>query len=127
MEATTSEGLTISATAEAAGISAHTLRYYERAGLIDPVERATSGHRRYAEDDLARIRFIGYLRRTGMPISRIREYFDLVRAGESTEPERLELLLRHREDVLTQLEETQDHLAAINRKIEIYKNGGPGS
>jgi DNA-binding transcriptional MerR regulator len=124
MEAITSEGLTISATAEAAGISAHTLRYYERAGLIDPVERATSGHRRYAEDDLARIRFIGYLRRTRMPISRIREYFDLVREGESTEPERLELLLRHREDVLTQLEETQDHLAAINRKIEIYKNGG---
>jgi DNA-binding transcriptional MerR regulator len=124
MEAITSEGLTISATAEAAGISAHTLRYYERAGLIDPVERATSGHRRYAEEDLARIRFIGYLRRTGMPISRIREYFDLVREGESTEPERLELLLRHREDVLTQLEETQDHLAAINRKIEIYKNGG---
>jgi DNA-binding transcriptional MerR regulator len=124
MEAITAEGLTISATAEAAGISAHTLRYYERAGLIDPVERATSGHRRYAEDDLLRIRFIGLLRRTGMPISRIREYFDLVRQGESTEPERLELLLRHREDVLTQLEETQDHLAAINKKIEFYKQGG---
>jgi DNA-binding transcriptional MerR regulator len=127
VEAITSGGLTISATAEAAGISAHTLRYYERAGLIEPVERATSGHRRYAEDDLARIRFIGYLRRTGMSIGRIREYFDLVREGESTEPERLELLLRHREDVLNQLEETQDHLAAINRKIEMYKNGGLGT
>jgi DNA-binding transcriptional MerR regulator len=124
MEAITSEGLTISATADAAGISAHTLRYYERAGLIEPVERAASGHRRYAEEDLARIRFIGYLRRTGMPIRAIREYFDLVREGERTEPQRLELLLRHRDTVLAQLEETQDHLAAINHKIEKYRNGG---
>ena len=124
MEATTSEGLTISATAEAAGISAHTLRYYERAGLIEPVERATSGHRRYAEDDLARIRFIGYLRRTGMPIRAIREYFDLVREGEHTEPQRLELLLRHRDVVRAQLEQTREYLIAIDRKIEIYRQGG---
>jgi DNA-binding transcriptional MerR regulator len=124
VEATTSEGLTISATAEAAGISAHTLRYYERAGLIEPVERATSGHRRYAEDDLARIRFIGYLRRTGMPIRAIREYFDLVREGEHTEPQRLELLLRHRDVVRAQLEQTREYLIAIDRKIEIYKQGG---
>jgi DNA-binding transcriptional MerR regulator len=124
MEAITAEGLTISAAAEAAGISAHTLRYYERAGLIEPVERATSGHRRYAEDDLARIRFIGYLRRTGMPIRAIREYFDLVREGEHTEPQRLELLLRHRDVVRAQLEQTREYLIAIDRKIEIYKQGG---
>jgi DNA-binding transcriptional MerR regulator len=50
--------LTISDAARASGVSAHTLRYYERAGLLEPVDRAASGHRRYAEDDLARIQFL---------------------------------------------------------------------
>ena len=123
MEATATPGLTISEAAEAAGVSAHTLRYYERAGLVEPVERAGSGHRRYGEDDLARIRFIGYLRQTGMPIRRIREYFELVRAGEKTLPRRLELLERHRETVLAGLDEAHRNLAAIDKKIQRYKEG----
>ena len=52
--------LTISEAAEASGVSAHTLRYYERAGLVEPVSRAASGHRRYASSDMERVRFIGY-------------------------------------------------------------------
>ena len=60
--------LTISDAAQKSGISAHTLRYWERAGLIQPVTRNGSGHRRYAEEDLDRIRFLTKLRATGMPI-----------------------------------------------------------
>ena len=63
--------LTISAAAEASGVSAHTLRYYERAGILDPVDRAGSGHRRYDEEDLVRIQFLTKLRATGMPIREI--------------------------------------------------------
>src|SRR4030088_2149363 len=76
--------LTISAAARAAGIRAHTLRYYERAGLLDPVGRAASGHRRYADEDLARIEFLTKLRSTGMPIRKVREYADLMRRGDET-------------------------------------------
>ena len=59
-----------------------------------------------------------------MSIGAIREYFDLVREGEHTEPQRLELLLRHRQAVLARLDETHEHLAAIDRKIDFYKQGG---
>src|SRR5690349_9853542 len=97
--------LTISAAADAAGVSAHTLRYYERAGLLDPVGRAGSGHRRYREEDLTRIVFITRLRSTGMPIREIRRYFELVRAGADTEPDRQALLQAHRDRVLAQLDE----------------------
>jgi DNA-binding transcriptional MerR regulator len=76
--------LTISDAARASGVSAHTLRYYERAGLLDPVDRAASGHRRYAEEDLARIQFLTKLRSTGMPIRQIREYAELMRGGDGT-------------------------------------------
>lgn len=121
MSTIATEGLTISEAAEAAGVSAHTLRYYERAGLLEPVERAGSGHRRYTEQHLEWIRFIGCLRATGMPIRGVREYCELARAGEGTEPERMDVLLRHRAAVEGQLAELRQNLAAIERKIEIYR------
>jgi DNA-binding transcriptional MerR regulator len=115
--------LTISEAAESAGVTAHTLRYYERAGLLDPVGRAGSGHRRYAEEDLTRIVFITRLRSTGMPIREIRRYFELVREGPETESDRLALLQAHRDRVLAQLEEYAHHLQAIDFKIDLYKKG----
>ncbi|MDP9188099.1 MAG: MerR family transcriptional regulator [Actinomycetota bacterium] len=123
MEATTATELTISEAAGASGVSAHTLRYYERAGLVEPVERVASGHRRYAAEDMERVRFIGYLRSTGMPIRGIRRYFELAREGEHTAPQRLELLERHREAVRSGLEQSRRNLAAIDRKIQKYKEG----
>ena len=113
--------LTISDAARASGVSAHTLRYYERAGLLDPVDRAESGHRRYAEDDLQRIQLFVKLRATGMPIRRIREYAELMRAGDSTHAQRLALLEQHREAVLANLAETERTLALIDHKIDFYK------
>ncbi len=113
--------LTIADAARATGVSAHTLRYYERAGLINGVGRANSGHRRYDEADLAWIEVLQRLRATGMPIRRIRRYAELVRAGEGNEDERLELLQEHREAVRATLDEVQRHLAFIDKKIAIYK------
>jgi DNA-binding transcriptional MerR regulator len=113
--------MTISEAAQASGLSAHTLRYYERAGLLDPVRREESGHRRYAEDDLVRISFLTKLRSTGMPIRQVREYAALLREGPGNEQERLALLEAHRDTVRARLEEIGQHLDLIDYKIDIYR------
>src|SRR5688500_6931926 len=113
--------LTISDAARARGVSAHTLRYYERAGLLDPIDRGASGHRRYAEEDLVRIQFLTKLRSTGMPIRQIRAYADLMRGGDETHEARLTLLEEHREAVRARLAETERNLELIDRKIDFYR------
>ena len=89
--------------------------------MLRSVPRATSGHRQYAEDDLDWIRLITKLRATGMPIRDVRRYTDLVRAGEGNEQERLDLLRAHRQVVLARLAEVQEHLGAIDFKIDLYQ------
>jgi DNA-binding transcriptional MerR regulator len=121
MATTVIEALSISEAAEVTGLTAHTLRYYERAGLmLDPVERAESTHRRYTERDIGWVQLLTKLRATGMPIRMVREYAELVRAGEGNEEQRLALLLAHRDSVRAQLVEIQRNLEAIDHKIEIY-------
>jgi DNA-binding transcriptional MerR regulator len=118
---TTSTDLTISEVAEITGLSTHTLRYYERAGLmLNSVGRASSSHRRYTEEDLAWVVFLTKLRSSSMPIARVREYVELVRRGDETTRERLELLRRHRITVAAQLDEITRSLAVIDTKIAIY-------
>jgi DNA-binding transcriptional MerR regulator len=113
--------LTISDAAAKSGISAHTLRYWERAGLLRPVTRNGSGHRRYAEDDLERIKFLTKLRATGMPIRQVRRYAELLNGGDDTNEARLALLEDHREAVQARLEETAGHLELIDWKIGLYR------
>jgi DNA-binding transcriptional MerR regulator len=113
--------LSIAEAAERTGLTAHTLRYYERDGLLlGAVDRSTTGHRRYGSADLRWIEMVTRLRATGMPIRDVRRYAAMVRAGEGNEAERLELLRDHRSRVLAQLAEVQEHLGAIDRKIGIY-------
>jgi DNA-binding transcriptional MerR regulator len=119
----TADALSISDAAQLTGLSAHTLRYYERAGLmLDPVERAPSTHRRYSEAEIRWVTLLTKLRATGMPIRRIREYAGLVRAGEGNEAERLALLEAHRDAVIEQLDAMRRNLEAIDYKIEIYRD-----
>jgi DNA-binding transcriptional MerR regulator len=114
------DGLTIQQAAERSGVSAHTLRYYERAGLLDEVQRTGHGHRRFAEHDLERLVFLRRLRSTGMPIRLISRYVELLRAGDATIAARRELLLAHRAAVAGQIAELNEDLAALDRKIAIY-------
>ena len=115
--------LSIAEAAEHTGLTAHTLRYYERDGLLlHAVDRAPSGHRRYTDEDLRWIEMVTRLRSTGMPIRDVRRYAALVRQGDGTEPERLALLLAHREVVERQLSEVASHLRAIDHKIAIYEH-----
>jgi DNA-binding transcriptional MerR regulator len=113
--------LTISDAAQQSGLSAYTLRYWERAGLLEPIARNGSGHRRYAEEDLERIKFLTKLRATGMPIRQVRRYAELLNGGDDTNEERLALLEAHREAVRARLEETAGHLELIDWKIDLYR------
>jgi DNA-binding transcriptional MerR regulator len=113
--------LSVAQAAEASGLSAHTLRYYERAGLLDPIDRNGSGHRRYRASDLERIEFLAKLRATGMPIREVRRYAQLIKGGDDTNEQRLALLERHRETVLAELEATARNLELIEWKINLYK------
>jgi DNA-binding transcriptional MerR regulator len=110
---------TIAEVAERTGVTAHTLRYYERIGLLD-IGRQASGHRRFSTHDLDRVVFIGRLRATAMPIRDIQRYFDLVAGGPSTEDERLALLEAHRSTVRDRLHEFESALDAIEHKIAYY-------
>lgn len=116
-------GLTIAEAARHTGLTADTLRYYERDQLLlRPVGRSATGHRRYVESDLRWIEMVTRLRSTGMPIRDVRRYADLVRSGDGNEAERLELLRDHRRTVLAQLAEVQEHLGAIDYKIGVYSD-----
>ncbi|HEY5096503.1 MAG TPA: MerR family transcriptional regulator [Acidimicrobiales bacterium] len=117
--AVTDPGFTIAEVAERTGVSAHALRYYERIGLLD-VGRQESGHRRFTEDDVGRVVFIGRLRATAMPIREIQRYFSLVAGGPATEGDRLSLLQAHRTEVRARLGEMEAALDAIERKIDHY-------
>jgi len=112
----------IAEAASQAGMSIDALRYYERAGLmLGPVERAGSGHRRYGERDVGWLVFLTKVRKTGMPIRRMRDYAELVRAGRGNEDQRLALLEQHRGAVIRQVEEMQRNLQDIDRKIDGYR------
>jgi DNA-binding transcriptional MerR regulator len=115
-------GLSIAEAARRAGVSVHTLRYYERAGLVvTPVDRTAGGRRRYRQLDLDWITVCTRLRATGMPIRTIRRYAQLVSAGRGNEQERLALMDAHRADVTAKLAEIQANLKVIDHKIDVYR------
>lgn len=111
---------TISEVAAFTGLSAHTLRWYERIGLMSHVDRSHTGQRRFTNADLDWLAFVGKLRLTGMPVADMVRYAELVREGEHTFEERQELLEATRRDVRTRIVELQDTLAVLDYKIEFY-------
>ena len=113
------EGFTIQETAEQLGVSAHTLRYYEREGLVS-VPRTPQGERRYGPPQLERLRFVLHLRGAGMNMLGLRQYVALVEVGADTVAERRALLVQHEQQVLDDIQALQSHLNAIRRKIERY-------
>lgn len=115
-------GLSIAEAARRTGVSVHTLRYYERAGLVvTPVGRTAGGWRRYQQLDLDWITVCTRLRATGMPIKTIRRYAQLVSAGHGNEQERLALMEAHRAEVTAKFAELQANLELIDHKINIYR------
>jgi len=113
--------LTIQEVARATGLSAHTLRYYERVGLIHAIGREQNSHRRYTSDDVGWIDFLTKLRATGMSIRDMQRYAALQRRGDETLTERVEMLKALRDKVEAHMDELNEHLKLIYYKIEIYQ------
>jgi DNA-binding transcriptional MerR regulator len=112
----------IAAVSEQYDISTDTLRYYERVGLIPPVNRNGSGIRDYSELDLRRVDFIKCMRSAGLPIEVLIEYVALVQQGDKTIEARKEILVEQRELLVARMEEMQKTLHILNHKIEVYEN-----
>ena len=113
--------LTIQQVALATGLSEHTLRYYERIGLIHPINRAENKHRRYCDDDIGWIDFLNKLRATGMTIQQMQQYSMLQRQGDVTLPERVEMLKALRCQVEAHMDELREHMNLLNYKVESYE------
>ncbi|GKX57642.1 transcriptional regulator [Leminorella grimontii] len=106
--------------AKKVGLTPHTLRYYERIGLLPPVYRDAGGQRDYDEVTLQRLEFLGKMRTTGMPLRQMRRYVSLVVLGDATIAERRALLEAHRDDVHARMLELENCLAVLDKKIEGY-------
>lgn len=113
-------GYTIDQAAQRMGISKHTLRYYEREGLLAPVDKAANGHRRYTDGDLGWVRTLQLLRGTGMPIREMRDFVELTRAGDHTVADRVEVLRRYREELTERMAADIERMDFLNHKIGIY-------
>lgn len=102
------------------GLTAHTLRYYEKEGLIPGVERSQGGFRQYTDEDLERLGLICCLKNTGMSIQEIARFVQLTHEGDHTLEERVELLRAHREQVLERIAEMQKHLEKVTWKLNFF-------
>src|SRR5208283_3826416 len=112
----------IAEVSEKFGISSDTLRYYERIGLIQPVNRNESGIRDYSEIDLRRVEFIKCMRSAGLPVEVLIEYVGLVQRGDKTIKARKEILKEQREQLVARIKEMQKTLDLLDHKIDVYEN-----
>lgn len=104
------------------GLSPHTLRWYEKVGLIRPVARTGSGRRRYDQADIGWVTFLLRLRETGMPVAQMLEYADLRAQGPATTAARLDVLERHQAGLRATLDRLLAHDAALAVKIAAYRD-----
>ncbi len=112
---------TIGEVAKVLNLSASTLRYYDKEGLMPFVERKASGIRVFKNDDIGALRIIECLKNTGMPIKEIKRFIDLTLVGDDSIDERLNIILKQRESVLQQIEELKGHLATLDHKKWYYE------
>lgn len=113
--------MSIGQVARRTGLSVHALRFYEREGLlVEPVQRAPGGRRRYSAWDMEWLEVCIKLRSSGMPLSAIRRYAELVRDGAGNERHRLALLREHQERITAQIAALTSCLEMITLKVKLY-------
>lgn len=102
------------------GLTAHTLRYYEKEKLLPGIGRSAGGFRQYTDEDLEALSMICCLKNTGMPLKDIARFMALTREGDQTLRARCEMLKNHRETVLEKMEEMQRHLDKVTCKYHFF-------
>ena len=112
---------TIQEAAEEMNVSAHTLRYYEKIGLLPAIQRGENGRRNYTEEDLGWVYWLKLLRESGMNIRSMKRYVQITRAGDYTIDERCEMLEEHRDQLRTQIKKLQGYLKKLEQKVEFYQ------
>lgn len=113
--------MTISEVSQKYGLPTDTLRYYEKVGLIPPVNRKESGVRDYTETDCGWVEFIKCMRGAGLSIETLIEYVSLFRRGNRTLQKRKQLLIKERDALQRRVEQMQQTLSRLNHKIEVYE------
>jgi len=106
--------------AQRCGLTAHTLRYYERIGLLGAVARRDNGHREFGPRDVAWVEILQRLRETGMPIREMLRYAELRHAGDATLRERRAMLAAHADALEATLQRQRAHLGFVRHKIANY-------
>ena len=116
------------------GLTAHTLRYYEKEGLLTGVARSAGGFRQYSDEDLEALGLICCLKNTGMSLQEITQFVKLTHEGDRTLKERVEMLREHRENVIARMQEMQKHLDKVtwklnffSEKLRAYESGEAGN
>ena len=104
------------------GLSPHTVRYYDKIGLLDDIHRKSNGHRSFSEKDVTWIEFVQRLKDTGMPLEKILEYASLRKKGNKTLLERKELLAEHSNNLQEQVALQNQHLKKLDEKIQFYQS-----
>ena len=102
------------------GLSAHTLRYYEKEGLLSHVDRSPGGFRQYTDEDMEALGLICCLKNTGMSLQEITRFVSLTHEGDQTLKERVELLREHRENVIRRMQEMQKYLEKVTWKLNYF-------
>lgn len=118
------EYYSIKQVAEKTGLSDHTIRFYDREGLLPLLKRSESGIRRFSDNDIDWINLICCLKNSGMSIEKMKEFMILCLKGNETCEQRRELLLTHKSHIIKQMEELQKSLWTVDYKIEHYKEIG---
>jgi DNA-binding transcriptional MerR regulator len=112
----------IAEVSERYGLSSDTLRYYERIGLLPPVNRSDNGIRDYNDLDVRRVEFVKCMRGAGLPIEVLIDYMALVQLGDKTIEARKEILMEQRDSLAARISEMQKTLDLLNYKIQVYEN-----
>ncbi|MBB3128415.1 DNA-binding transcriptional MerR regulator [Paenibacillus rhizosphaerae] len=114
------EEFTIGQVAEKTGLPIHTIRYYEKEGILPFIKRNESGRRIFEYEDIQWINLLNCLRDTGMPIAQLKDYADLTLQGDPTGEKRLEILKKQKEKIEEQVNILKSHIELLNLKMEWY-------
>jgi len=107
--------------AEKVGVSAYTLRYYEKDGILPPIPRNKSGRREYSDEHIAWIELVTCLKETNMPVREIKRIVALSIEGDETIETRKEILLDHKKEIKNQMNQLKASLKKIDKKISFYE------